>query len=40
MGKLKSSRLSYNLVESFPDLSVSSRQSRYESKDYTYGLII
>ena len=30
MGKLKSSRLSYSLVESFPELSISRRQSKYE----------
>ena len=30
MGKLKSSHLSYSLVESFPELSISRRQSKYE----------
>ena len=30
MGKLKSSRLSYSLVESFPELSSLRRHSKYE----------
>ena len=30
MGKLRSSRLSYSLVESFPELSILRRQSKYE----------
>ena len=30
MGKLKSLRLSYSLVESFPELSILRRQSKYE----------
>ena len=31
MGKLKSSRLSYSLVESFAELSISRRQTKYEA---------
>ena len=30
MGKLNSSRVSYSLVESFPKLSISKKESKYE----------